>query len=215
MFQYSNQKAGCCNKSCVKLFAANETPINVYRTTTRKVNLGLRREFSWQFLIANVNIAIIAADFISHFGLLIDLKRNRLIDKVTELETNCAIYPGMEVNFTTYRFIRSFVVRWYFEGVSIHYDFTAAGDVYWIEGWASNYNEWSTNFLSPCRLNVVKLAAAKKEFDVLMKAGICLPSISPWASPLHMVRKPNGSWRPYGDYRELNNITVPDIGSLT
>lgn len=76
----SNQKAGCCSKTCVKLFAANGTPINVCGTTTRKVNLGIRREFSWQFLIADVNIAIIGADFISHFGLLIDMERNRLID---------------------------------------------------------------------------------------------------------------------------------------
>ena len=71
------------------------------------------------------------------------------------------------------------------------------------------------------RLDSDKLAAAKKEFLEMERQGIVRRSDSSWASPLHMVRKADGSWRPCGDFRRLNLQTKPDlytcpnIGDLT
>ena len=64
------------------------------------------------------------------------------------------------------------------------------------------------------RLPLDKLNSAKAEFNRMEEMGIIRRSNSPWASPLHMVRKASGGWRPSRDYRCLNDVTIPDQCSV-
>jgi hypothetical protein len=65
-------------------------------------------------------------------------------------------------------------------------------------------------FARPRRLDPEKHRIAEEEFLALEKAGIIRHSISPWASPLHLVPKKDRSWRPCGDYHRLNAVIIPE-----
>lgn len=74
----------------------------------------------------------------------------------------------------------------------------------------TDFPSWTTPAFS---LEVAKhgvLAFAQEEFSALERLGIVRRSKSPWASPLHMVLKADGTWRLCGWFRCLTNVTTPD-----
>ena len=66
--------------ACLPLVAANNTSINTYSNCKRVVDVGLKRDYAWTFIVAEVKQPIIGADFLIHYSLLVDLKRRCLRD---------------------------------------------------------------------------------------------------------------------------------------
>jgi hypothetical protein len=66
-----------------ELRAANGSTIPTYGWLHLSVNLGLSQDFTWRFAVADVTHPLIGADFLSHFGILVDCRNNRLLDGIT------------------------------------------------------------------------------------------------------------------------------------
>ncbi|GFS73643.1 retrovirus-related Pol polyprotein from transposon 17.6 [Trichonephila clavipes] len=68
--------------------------------------------------------------------------------------------------------------------------------------------------VSPYRMNPSKKEILKQEINRLLSEGIIEECESPYACPVVLIPKPNGTFRLCIDYRKLNEITVADTYPL-
>ena len=74
---------GISDADSLPLVAANNSTIHTYGNCKRVVDVGLKREYTWTFIVADVQQPIIGADFLIHYNLLVDLKSRCLRDMRT------------------------------------------------------------------------------------------------------------------------------------
>lgn len=196
------------SESSGSLFAANGSIIITYGEKRLELNLGLRRSFTWTFIIADVKQPIIGADFIMHYKLLIDLANDRLIDVTTLLATMGSVIR-MKLNA-----IKAYDINKEFDRILEEFPEIVNPNLQkpWKKPKTYHYIETKglPTFTTSRILSPDILLAAREEFRTMIQQGICRPSKSCWASALHMEPKINGDYQFCGDYRSLNRLTIPD-----
>ena len=64
--------------------------------------------------------------------------------------------------------------------------------------------------IRPYKHLTIQKTIVEQMVQELLSGGIIRPSVSPFSSPIVLVKKKNNSWRMYTNYRELNKNTVKD-----
>ena len=193
----------------LRLSAANGSKIHTYGYSN--VNLAFKklpRAYDWKCVVVDVVTPLIGADFLKSAGLIVDVKRRRLLDPETKFYVNCEIseirsnlLPVTVVSTDTPSEVGTLLGK--------YRQITTPMEATTKILHSTEHKIVTTGlplFYKPRPLHGEKLDAVKKEFDNLLKLGIVRHSNSPWASPIHLVRKGDG-WRICGDYRRVNTVT--------
>ena len=198
------------------LKAANGSAIPSYGTRNVKLDFGLGRVYDWEFVIAKVETPLLGIDFIKAFRWCINAESDVILDNETLQKMQCNLSDNDRRILTEYALLSGVSNCKYAKLLSKFPKLTT------LEANDKAKHDFKHYIVTPntpvyCKarpLSPELYRIAKAGFDKLLADGIVSPATSEWCSPLHMVLKPDGTYRLVGDYRRLNNITARDVYPL-
>nr|VZH99622.1 unnamed protein product [Spirometra erinaceieuropaei] len=184
--------------------AVNTSSTTTFRTFSLSLDVGFLRFFPQVFVVLSTLCAIVVADFLTAFELLVDCRHALLHLKTTNLAVRGISFSDAYVQFAvsdtehenSFRQILGKYARLTrppHDGP--HHIRTTDPPVY----------------SRPISLATARFAATYAEFERMLQMGIIHQSESPCFSPRQFLPKADtGDWQPCGDYKDLNNVTLPD-----
>ena len=152
--------------------------------------------FQWVFMVANVCNPILRADFLRHYGLVVDMGHKLLAETRTNLSAQGVISLSLSLSpsllpqqpdndFTAILLEFPTITQLCGKDCPIKHDIT-----HHIENTGAR--------VSACarRLAQESLKSAREELEHMLEFGIIQLSSSNWSSPLHMVTKKSRDRRP-------------------
>jgi hypothetical protein len=153
------------------------------------------QRFEFQFLLADVRFPILGIDFLRHFQLVVDVCADRLLPRSALAQpVGGDVFAVQQQTAAPAREADEWqAILDEFPGVSQPF-LVATTPSHCVEHVIETTDRPTTAKF--WRLDPVRLAEAKQEFQKMLEVGVVRRSSSCWSSPLHMVKKKCGGWQP-------------------
>ena len=212
---------GAVEDKSVVLIGANKKRIPAYGVAEKTVRFGRYKKYKTQVIYADISKAILGDRFLREHKLVYDSDAGTIFDKVskqtyqTRIKQFCTEIEAAEVEEK--QKFPEFINEHYPE--LLKHDFTAEQPKNGVQH--RIITQGPPIKCKPRAIYGEKEASGKAAWFELVKWGILERAESQWASPLHLEKKPDGTWRVCSDFRRLNSVTetsqypLPNIHSFT
>ena len=211
----SNRYTCVTNPDPCRLFAADGHPIQ--QSGVIELTLHFQefpnKQFTHSFIVANIKHAILGLDFLKLHNFVIDTAASTIDISNSTKENILTPLPSIDYNIHSYKDILNMFPHLVSGQIKVGKKKHPFEHVLEVDGPPVAFR--------PRRLNLEKTNALNKILDDMLEKNIISSTTSPWASPVHLVKKKNGSFRLVHDYRLINkhckkqNYPLPRLTDFT